>query len=168
MTQTASKTQVLLARLPVVLLIALIVLDVSWYGLSSEVRRHVWQLLRDRLTGPTGFRFVLQPMMAMVVALFAGIKDARSGRSPYLWTVLTHRNERAGRLQEGIVATGKIFLIAIALDVVYQIIELKAFYPTEALIVAILLAFIPYLILRGPVARLARRWQHDEAVEPHA
>jgi hypothetical protein len=33
---------------------------------------------------------------------------------------------------------------------------LKTFYPGEAEIVAILLAFVPYLLLRGPVARVAR------------
>ena len=37
-------------------------------------------------------------------------------------------------------------------------IEFKTFYPGEAAIVAVLLAFIPYLLLRGPFARLARLW----------
>ncbi len=62
--------------------------------------------------------------------------------------------------------SGKIFLVAIALDAIYQIIEFNAFYPTEALIIAALLAFIPYLIVRGPVARLARRWHRDKVAEP--
>ena len=44
------------------------------------------------------------------------------------------------------------------MDVVYQLIEFKTFYPGEAAIVAVLLAFIPYLLLRGPFARLARTW----------
>jgi hypothetical protein len=44
------------------------------------------------------------------------------------------------------------------MDVVYQIIVLKTFYPVEALIIAFLLAFVPYLLIRGPVARIARRW----------
>jgi hypothetical protein len=33
---------------------------------------------------------------------------------------------------------------------------LKTFYPGEAAIVAIMLAFVPYLLLRGPVARIVR------------
>jgi hypothetical protein len=33
---------------------------------------------------------------------------------------------------------------------------LKTFYPGEAVIVAIALAFFPYLLLRGPIARVAR------------
>ena len=44
------------------------------------------------------------------------------------------------------------------MDVAYQLIEFKTFYPGEAAIVAVLLAFIPYLLLRGPFARLARMW----------
>ena len=45
------------------------------------------------------------------------------------------------------------------MDAIYQIIVLKRFYPAEAVIVALLFAFVPYVIIRGPVARIARRWQ---------
>ena len=42
------------------------------------------------------------------------------------------------------------------MDTVYQLIELKTFYPAEAAIVAVVLAFLPYMLLRGPIARIAR------------
>ena len=32
------------------------------------------------------------------------------------------------------------------------------FFDAEAAIIALLLAFVPYLLLRGPVARIARWW----------
>jgi hypothetical protein len=70
-------------------------------------------------------------------------------------------------LQEGLRATGKIVLLAIALDAIYQFIEHRTFYPVEALVVAIVLAFIPYVLIRGPVARIARRWRRD-AVTPES
>lgn len=44
------------------------------------------------------------------------------------------------------------------MDVAYQLIEFKQFYPGEAAMVAVLLPFVPYLLLRGPFGRLARRW----------
>ena len=47
------------------------------------------------------------------------------------------------------------------MDTVYQITVLKAFYPGEAAIVALLLAFVPYLLLRGPIARITRWWHGD-------
>ena len=50
-----------------------------------------------------------------------------------------------------------MFILALALDVVYQIIVLRFVYPGEALIVAFILAITPYLILRGLVTRLARK-----------
>jgi hypothetical protein len=34
----------------------------------------------------------------------------------------------------------------------------KTFYPGEALFTALLLAFVPYLLLRGPISRIARRF----------
>jgi hypothetical protein len=37
------------------------------------------------------------------------------------------------------------------LDVGYQAILLKEFYPGEALIVAVTLGFVPYILIRGPV-----------------
>jgi hypothetical protein len=44
------------------------------------------------------------------------------------------------------------------MDVIYQWLEFKTFYPGQAAVIAILLAFVPYLLLRGPFERLARRW----------
>ena len=40
----------------------------------------------------------------------------------------------------------------------YQYLVLNTFYPGETLVVALLLAFVPYLLLRGPIERVARRW----------
>jgi hypothetical protein len=61
-----------------------------------------------------------------------------------------------GRLREALNATAKILLVGLAIDTVYQIIVFKAFYPCEALIVAVLLAFIPYAIIRGLTLRIGR------------
>jgi len=51
---------------------------------------------------------------------------------------------------------GKVFILAVVLDVVYQLIVLHFVYPGEALIVAFTLAIVPYVILRGPAMRVAR------------
>ena len=45
---------------------------------------------------------------------------------------------------------------AIVIDVVYQFIVFRWFYPGEALVVAFVLAIVPYLLVRGPVNRIAR------------
>ena len=162
MVKTASKTEILLAQVVIVLLIAFTAFGVVVYGLSDEVRHRVWEQLIERPTGPMAFRFILQPIMAAIAALHDGIEDAKSRRSAYFWTLLTNPLERGGRLREGLISTSRVILLGLCMDVIYQFIVLKTFYPAEAVIVAIALAFFPYLLLRGPIARIAR-WRLDSA-----
>ena len=161
MTKTVSKSQVALAQFVAVLIIAFIVVGAVWYGFSAEVRERVWQNLVDRPGGPMTFRFILQPCMAAIAALHDGLNDAKLGRAPYFWTVLTNPSERGGRLREGLISTARIILLGLCMDVIYQAIALKTFYPGEAVIVALTLAFLPYLLLRGPIARIARRLRRE-------
>ena len=51
---------------------------------------------------------------------------------------------------------GKVFMVAVALDVIYELIVYRWVYPGQALIVATVLAIIPYLLIRGPITRVAR------------
>src|SRR5262245_46376186 len=111
--------------------------------------------LADRPGGPMSLRFILQPVMATIAALKAGLADARAGRSAYLSAILRKPEERTARLSEGLVATAQIILMGLAIDTIYQLKEFKTFYPGEAIVIAIALAFLPYLLLRGPIARVA-------------
>jgi hypothetical protein len=158
MAKTASKTEILLARLAIVLVIAFTAFGVLWYGFSAEVRERVWHQLIERPTGPMAFRFILQPAMAAFVALRDGIDDAKSGRSPYFWSLVANPLESGGRAYEGIIATARVLLLGLCMDAIYQWIVLKTFYPGEAVIVAVALAIFPYLLLRGPMDRVACWW----------
>lgn len=109
-----------------------------------------------RTTGPLHFRLVLQPLMASIFAIRAGLNDAKTGKPPYFWALLWDPAHRRDMIKDGWKSVGKVFLLAIVLDVVYQIIAERFVYPGEAIIVAIILAIVPYLILRGLVTRLAR------------
>jgi hypothetical protein len=125
----------------------------------QQILDRIWTNLLDRPSGALALRFFIQPIMAAIFGVRDGLKDARTGRSPYFWTVLSDPTQRRERLREGVAATGKIMILAIVLDVVYQYLVLDAFYPLEAVIVALVLAFVPYLLIRGPVERLAVWWQ---------
>jgi len=111
----------------------------------------------DRIGGPMTFRIILQPLMASIFAIIAGLKDAKAGRPPYLWTILTDPSQRYTLLHQGWKAIGRVFILAIVMDVIYQWMYLHWIYPLELIAVAILLAVIPYLLIRGPVSRIARR-----------
>jgi hypothetical protein len=150
-----------LGLLPKVVLaigILLVAAGVIWHGVTLEVLQRIWRDLVERPGGPVSFRFILQPTTVAIAAIHDGIRDARAGRSPYFWTLLSRPQERVGRLREGLNATAKIILLGVIMDLIYQHIVFKTFYPAEALIVALLFAFLPYLIIRGPADRIGRRW----------
>ncbi len=113
--------------------------------------------LLDRLSGPMKIRFLLQPAMAILLALRSGLEDARAGRPPYFWAIFTHPAERRDLINQGWASIGKVFLMAIVIDAVYQIVELRWIYPGEAVAVGISLAIVPYLLSRGLVTRIACR-----------
>jgi len=146
----------LLPKAVIVVAIALLVTGALWYGVSLKAVEQFWHDLIERPDGPMRFRFIQQPVMATIVAIRDGLKDARSGRSPYFATVLGNPRERAGLLREGLNATARIIALGLVMDVIYQAIVFKTFYPDQALVVALVLAFVPYLIIRDVTARVSR------------
>jgi hypothetical protein len=120
--------------------------------------------LVERVTGPMKFRLFLQPAMATFFAIRDGLKDAREGKPPYFWGLFTDKGEREAMVKNGWKDVGKVFILAIVLDVIYQIIVHRWVYPGEAILVAVILAILPYLLIRGPVNRIARR-SHKVAKE---
>lgn len=118
----------------------------------------LWANLNARIGGPLTFRLIVQPTVAAFFAIRAGLKDCREGGSPYGWAVLSDASGRGHRVVQGWRDIGTVFLVALVIDLAYQIMELRWFYPGEALIVAALLALVPYLLLRGPANRIARHW----------
>ena len=104
------------------------------------------------------FRFILQPATAVFFAIRSGLRDAREGRPAYLWACITDSRHRREILRAGWKEAGKVFVVALLLDSLYQIFVLHEFHPIQAMIVASTLALVPYLIFRGPVNRIRRRW----------
>ena len=122
----------------------------------EELFTRLWDNLADRIGGPMSFRLFLQPAVAIYFAIRDGLNDARTQRPLYSWTVLTDPAQRGDLLREGWKAVTKVVIVAVLIDIAYQYIELRWFYPGEALITAFVLAFVPYLLIRGPVNRIAR------------
>jgi hypothetical protein len=92
--------------------------------------------------------------MAILYAIRDGRRDAREGKAPYFWALFTDPTHRRDMLKDGWKSVGKVFVLAIVLDSAYQFIVLRWLYPVEALLIAVLLAIVPYLLLRGPINRV--------------
>ena len=109
-----------------------------------------------RMDGQLHFRFILQPLMAVIWAIIDGLKDAKAGKPAYFWTILTVPEHRKELMHDCWKHVGKIFILAVIIDIVYQLKVQHRIYPGELLIVAFVLAIVPYVLLRGPANRIAR------------
>lgn len=123
----------------------------------DEILRRVWENLIGRSSGPMHFRLILQPAVATFLAIRAGLADAREGRPAFLWAAITNPAYRRELLRDGWKDAGKVFSLAAVLDAIYQLIVHRGVYLGELLIVATVLAIVPYVLVRGPVNRMRKR-----------
>lgn len=115
-----------------------------------------WTEFVARFDGPLHFRLFVQPLMAILFAVRDGSRDAREGRGAYLWSFVTDAGQRRYLLESGWKGISKVFVLAFVLDVVYQLMVSRGLKPVQALLTAIVLAVVPYALLRGPVNRVLR------------
>jgi len=120
----------------------------------DDIISRVWENLVARPTGPMSIRLVVQPIVASLLAIRSGLKDAREGRPAFLWAAVTKPAHRHDLLRQGWKDVGKVFALAVVLDVIYQLIVHRGVYVGELLIVATTLAIVPYCLIRGPVTRI--------------
>ena len=90
-------------------------------ALLADMIARGWENFLSRPSGPLNFRFVIQPAIASIIAVRAGVKDAREGRPPYLWSAIFDSESRGEFLRFGWRDIRIPFLISIVLDVIYQI-----------------------------------------------
>ena len=122
----------------------------------NEIFTRLWQDITARLTGPMHLRLIIQPTVATILAVRGGLRDAHQNRPPFLWAVLWNAAQRRELLRQGWKDVGKVFVVAVILDVVYQLIVHRGVYMLELLITAVILAILPYILFRGPIGRIAR------------
>jgi hypothetical protein len=115
------------------------------------------------------FRLILQPLVATILAIRAGWADAWAGRPIFFWTLVREPGKARTELTNVWKFVGKVFLVAVILDVVYQLIVLQWIYPVETLIVATMLALVPCMVVRAIGNRIVtfvrqRRLRHMKRV----
>jgi hypothetical protein len=106
----------------------------------EEWLARAWDQLVGRAIGPMHLRFILQPTMAAILAVRAGWREA----------------ECRSLLRSAWHDVGTLALVAFLLDLVYEVVILHSFRPRQALVVATLLAVVPYILIRGVIGWLAR------------
>lgn len=124
----------------------------------QELLLRTWEELLGRGSGPLQFRLILQPLVASFIAICAARRDLRENKLPIVWAFVRAPSERRELFAEAWREIGRLFLIGIVLDIIYQLIVFQGLRPLELLIVATTLAVLPYLLVRGLANRIMTWW----------
>ena len=114
--------------------------------------------LPQRFSGPGRFRFILQPVLAILLGVPGGLADARAGNPPYLFGLIFDAGRRTELLRSGAAAVRTLLAMGIILDVVFQLVIYQAVHPGAALVVGPILICIPYGLSRALTTRLVQFW----------
>ena len=114
-----------------------------------------WENLIGRFGGPMSFRFLMQPAVAIIFAIRAGVNDARQNKPTFLGCAISNPGSWRARMRQSWKDVGTVFIVALVLDSIYQVVVHSGIFALELLITATVLALIPYMILRDLVARVA-------------
>jgi len=121
----------------------------------TETIARGWENLVGRFGGPMSFRLLVQPAVAAVFAIRAGIRDARENKPTFLGCAISNPGSWRARMRQSWKDVGKVFIVALVLDSIYQVVVHSGIFALELLITATVLALIPYMVLRDLVARVA-------------
>jgi hypothetical protein len=111
-------------------------------------------------SGKGQLRFLIQPLVAIVLGARLGVADAREGRLPFVWRLFMKK----GRMELFKASLSDVLLplcVGIVIDAILQHIVLDHIRPLQAVIVGLLVVWLPYSIARGLANRFARH-KHEQ------
>lgn len=120
-----------------------------------------WEGIVDVASSRGQLRLVLQPLVALLVGVRLGVADAKLGDTPFLLRLATRRADRRALLAAAAKELVLPFSIAIVLDGVLQFLTLGRVRPLAAIVMGILLIWIPFSLSRSLTTRYYRR-RHPE------
>ena len=112
------------------------------------------QRISERITGPFHFRLIMQPLVAVIVGIKDGSKDAKGGNPPYIFEIFTNSKGRLTILRNGFNSIFTPLLVGIVLDAIFQLIIFNKLRIIGAFLVGIILIGLPYSFSRGITNRI--------------
>jgi hypothetical protein len=132
---------------------------------TGRVYLFSWQFVEElpqRFSGPGRFRFILQPLVAILLGGRDGLADARAGQRPYLYALLVGSAQRKALMLGALNAIRNLMAMGITLDALAQFLIYGQVHPGAALLIGPVLICIPYAVARALANRLARLGRHDK------
>ena len=127
-----------------------------------------WEgMMRELTSGQGQFRLLLLLAVALVLGIRAGIADAREGTLPFGRRLREANEPRADLMKDSVKRALNPLALAFILDVILQRLTLGYVRPLAAIIVAAVLVWLPFVIVRGIMNRFWRRSHHGRRRAAH-
>jgi hypothetical protein len=145
-----------LAFLVIVIALPFAILDTIETGRVYVFSRQFLEELPQRFTGPGRLRFILQPMIAIVLGIRGGLADTKAGNPPYLFGLLSGAGRRRELLRSGVAAIRNLVAMGIIMDIVFQLVLYRSVHPGAAVVIGPILICFPYAVSRALTTRVTR------------
>jgi hypothetical protein len=116
-----------------------------------------WQGIVDTAHGRGQLRFIIQPVIALILGARLAVADAKAGKEPFFLRLLTGKHHRMELAKEALTDVLIPFGIAVVLDGVLQYLALGRVRPMAAVVVGATLIFVPFVLARSLTNRIVRR-----------
>jgi hypothetical protein len=113
-----------------------------------------WDGIWHELTTAGRFRLILQPTLAVVLGIRIGIADARAGKQPFVARLIRSPHERWNLVRGSIGHAALPLTIALLMDCIFQFLALGKIRFLAAVVVGILLVWLPFSSVRGLANRI--------------
>jgi uncharacterized membrane-anchored protein len=110
--------------------------------------------------GKVQIRLILQPLIAIVLGLRFGVRDAKAGKQPFFYALVRGDGHRGALLRHAARDAIMPLIVAVIIDSILQQLINQRIRPFAAVIVGGVLVFLPFLIVRALANRV---WTHGHS-----
>jgi len=107
-----------------------------------------------RFTGPLHFRFIVQPIIAVILAMRDGRLDAKAGTPPFVLSFIVCPSQRSRLFRNAFHAVLIPVIVGIIADAIAQFMIFHHVRPIPAILVGTGVIGLPYAVARGLTNRV--------------
>ncbi len=113
--------------------------------------------LHTVLGGPGRLRFIIQPLVAILLGIRDGRRDAAAGAPPYVLAVLFAHGRRKEELSSALKSIVTPLIVGFVLSLIVQYYIFRSVRLWHAFVFGIAFIALPYVVARGLTNRLIQR-----------
>ena len=110
--------------------------------------------------GKVQIRLILQPLIAIILGLRFGVRDAKAGDRPFFHALAQGEGHRGTLLKKAARDVITPLIVAVIIDSILQQLINHRIRPFAAVVVGGILVFLPFLIVRALANRV---WTHGHS-----